>query len=76
MSEIKILGPLWAKKLQNEKRKEFCGTPCILVRFKARQDFQVSSGKIVPSLVPSLVYNPLSLVLEDPLYQRLASTGA
>ena len=28
MSEMKILGALWAEKLQNEKCKEFCGTPC------------------------------------------------
>ena len=31
MSKRKILGALLAEKLQNEKRKEFCGTPCKLV---------------------------------------------
>ena len=28
MPKIKIIGALRAEKLQNEKRKEFCGTPC------------------------------------------------
>ena len=29
MPKIKIIGALRAEKLKNEKRKEFCGTPCI-----------------------------------------------
>ena len=29
MFKLEILSALWAEKLSNEKRKEFCGTPCI-----------------------------------------------